>query len=75
MVLLCSPQTSASNFEFGGSSTGVLEVLGATIDNENAKKARVMYDYDADKEDEVSVISDQVNHCYMYIRLQWNPHI
>ena len=62
-MLFSSPQSSISgSLEFGGSgSMGVLEVHGVTIDNDKARKARVMYDYDADKEDEVTVFSDQVN--------------
>lgn len=40
-----------------------LEVDGVHLSHEDARKARVLYDFDAERDDQMSVTSDQVQFC------------
>ena len=42
------------------SATGVFEVSGIELDKEDSRKARTLYDYEAEKEDELTVPEGQV---------------
>ena len=49
----------------GGGATedtdrGTFEVNGVELDREESRKARVLYDYDAENEDELTIYADQV---------------
>lgn len=39
---------------------GTFEVNGVELDREESRKARVLYDYDAENEDELTIYADQV---------------
>lgn len=57
---------SGSHGSSGGGATegtdrGTFEVNGVELDREESRKARVLYDYDAESENELTIYADQVS--------------